>query len=104
MDLAVFSPPLSDSLRHKQKEHSRGMFFPAEMKDIAEITLNTWDPSWLFVATPSGFLFTPCRFVADNKGQMWQLSENWAEKRIQDKYLELLKDFEFPRASVATTT
>ncbi len=64
-----------------------------EMREIAESTLKTWNPSWLFVATPAGFFFAPCSPIA-NSGEINPLSDNWVEPRIKAKYLELLRDFE----------
>jgi hypothetical protein len=65
-----------------------------EMLQVAESTLKTWDPSWLFVATPENFFFTPCSYIKDNNGQLWPLSENWVSAQLRAKYLELLRDFE----------
>jgi len=61
---------------------------------IAEDLLKTWSPSWLFVASPNGFFFTPCSSVIKNDGDLSLLSDNWVEPRLKAKYLELLKDFE----------
>lgn len=65
-----------------------------EMKKIADDTLKTWDPSWLFVATPECFYFTACRRIVENKGEMWKLTDNWISEPLKKKYLELLRDFE----------
>ncbi len=65
-----------------------------ELVEIAEKMLETWDPSWLFVASPKGFFFTPCNDIVENKGNMWPLSDKWVEPSLKAKYLELLNDFE----------
>lgn len=65
-----------------------------EIKEIAEKTLKTWNPSWLFLATPDGFFFSPCNSVVKNEGQMSFLSDSWVSERLRVKYLELLRDFE----------
>ncbi len=67
---------------------------PKEIKEIAENTLKTWDPSWLFVASPDGFFFEPCHTVMKNEGNIGPLYETWVPRPIMNKYLELLKDFE----------
>jgi hypothetical protein len=65
-----------------------------EMKEIAKDTLKTWDPSWLFIATPDCFYFTACRRILDSNGEMWRLTDNWVSEPLKKKYLELLRDFE----------
>ena len=65
-----------------------------KIKEIAESTLKTWDPSWLFVATPECFYFTACRRIVENNGEMWKLTDNWVSEPLKKKYLELLRDFE----------
>jgi len=67
---------------------------PVEIKEIAASTLKTWNPSWLFVATPEGFFFSPCSSVVNNDGQIAPLADNWVDQKIKAKYLELLRDFE----------
>ncbi len=67
---------------------------PEELKEIAEGTLKTWNPSWLFLASPNGFFFSPCSSVVNNNGQMSRLSDNWVDEKLKAKYLELLRDFE----------
>jgi hypothetical protein len=65
-----------------------------DIEQIAAKTLKTWDPSWLFVASPDGFFFGPCRSVLRDGGQISPLSDNWVSKGLKAKYLELLRDFE----------
>jgi len=60
---------------------------------IACDTLKIWNPSWLFVASPDGFFFSPCNAVKKNKGKIGQLPESWINKEIQDKYLKLMNEF-----------
>lgn len=67
---------------------------PKEIKEIAENTLKTWNPSWLFLATPNGFFFSPCSSVVKNEGQVSHLSDSWVSEALKAKYLELLRDFE----------
>jgi hypothetical protein len=67
---------------------------PGDIEHIAAETLKTWDPSWLFVASPDGFFFGPCRSVVRDGGRITPLSDNWVSKELKAKYLELLRDFE----------
>jgi hypothetical protein len=71
---------------------------PEELKEIAESTLKTWNPSWLFVASPGGFYFAPCSAVVSDDGAMSPLSDNWVDQKTKAKYLEILKDFELGHA------
>lgn len=65
-----------------------------ELKEIATETLKTWNPSWLFLASPNGFFFSPCSSIVNNNGEMSRLSDNWVNETLKNKYLELLRDFE----------
>lgn len=65
-----------------------------KLAETASELLQTWDPSWLFVASLKGFFFSPCRSVVENKGDISKLSENWVAKDVQEKYLDLLNEFE----------
>ena len=67
---------------------------PHDLKQIAEKTLETWNPSWLFIASPDGFFFEPCNTVLKNNGSVGPLYEKWVEPEIQSEYLKLLNQFE----------
>lgn len=60
---------------------------------IACDNLKVWNPSWLFVASPDGFFFSPCNAIKKNKGKIGRLPESWINKEIQDKYLKLMNEF-----------
>ena len=65
-------------------------------ENIFKITsdiLKIWNPSWLFVASPDGFFFSPCSTIKKNKGKIGRLPESWINKKIQDKYLKLMNEF-----------
>lgn len=64
-----------------------------QLKEIATETLKSWNPSWLFIASPKGFFMSPCSSVSNN-GSISPLGENWVDKNIQDEYLKLLMKFE----------
>jgi hypothetical protein len=63
-------------------------------KKIAEGILETWNPSWLFIASPDGFFFEPCHTIVANKGKIGSLYTKWVDKKTQLEYLKLLKEFE----------
>ena len=64
-----------------------------EVKEIAVKTLELWDPSWLFIATPTGFFFEPCNTVVTNEGKIGPLFDKWASREVQDEFLGLLNEF-----------
>jgi len=64
------------------------------IKNDANKQINRWHPSWIFVATLDGFYFDNCSKIIKNNGEVAKL-ENWViAKDIQNKYLDLLKEFE----------
>jgi len=65
-----------------------------ELKNVAQETLKTWNPSWLFIASPDGFFFEPCHTVVANNGVMGRLYEKWVKLPVQHDYLKLLNEFE----------
>ncbi len=65
-----------------------------ELKEISEKVLKTWNPSWLFVASPMGFFFEPCNMVANNNGNIGPLFDKWVSTELQDEYLKMLNEFE----------
>lgn len=67
---------------------------PKELQAIADKTLKTWNPSWLFVASPDGFFFGPCNSVSNDNGEIGPLYEKWVPMEIQKKYLALMNQFE----------
>lgn len=65
-----------------------------EIQKIAEKMLETWNPSWLFIASPDGFFFEPCNTIVANGGDMGILYPKWVHRPIQTDYLKLLRAFE----------
>lgn len=55
---------------------------------------NSWNPSYLFVATQRGFYFGDVENVFKNKGEILLLDENMVSKELQDKFSKILIDFE----------
>jgi len=65
-----------------------------ETKNIAEKLLISWNPSWLFIATPKEFLFEPCHAIVNNNGNIGTLYETTVDLETQYEYLKLLNEFE----------
>lgn len=66
---------------------------PEELKKIAEENLKTWNPSWLFIASPDGFFFEPCNSVLVKNGEMDRLYSKWVSEENQEKFNALTKIF-----------
>ena len=67
---------------------------PQELKELVDKTLEIWNPSWLFVASPDGFFFEPCNTISKNNGAIGPLYDKWVDLQIQGEYLKLLNKFE----------
>ncbi len=75
-------------VKYRRQRHAE------DLKGIVEKTLEIWNPSWLFVASPDGFFFEPCNTVFKNDGQIGPLYDKWVAYDIQKDYLKLLNQFE----------
>lgn len=71
----------------------RSQYNKDDLKEIARMQLKRWDPSWLFVASPKGFFFSPCSSIVKNGGDMEPLRDTWVNKESQRACLELLNEF-----------
>jgi len=54
----------------------------------------SWNPSYLFIATLNGFYFDEINEIVKNKGAISQLEHPQITKEILARYLQILKDFE----------
>lgn len=63
------------------------------LKDANRMS-ESWNPSYLFIATLKGFYFDEIRNIIENKGKIPRLSEQLISKSVQDNYLQILIDFE----------
>jgi len=64
------------------------------IKDYAQKTVNKWEHSFMFIATPEGFFYEPCNTVIRNNGEIGKLYDSHIPKEIQTQYLHLLTEFE----------
>ncbi len=53
-----------------------------------------WNPSYLFIATLDGFYFDEVRKIVERDGEIRPLLHPFIPKEMQDKYLQILIDFE----------
>jgi hypothetical protein len=54
----------------------------------------SWNPSYLFVATLDGFYFDEINKIIENDGEISKLIHPQISEEIQSKYLQILIDFE----------
>lgn len=71
-----------------------------KIKEIVDETLKTWNPSWLFIASPDGFFFEPCNEISAKNGEIGPLYPKWAEAVLQSEYLKILKQFELRTSEI----
>ena len=54
----------------------------------------SWNPSYLFIATLDGFYFDEINLIIKNKGNISQFNHPQISKEIQEQYLSIIRDFE----------
>lgn len=59
----------------------------------AERMIESWKPSYLFVATPDGFYCDKVVDIVENKGGIKPLDMPHVSENLQEKYVKLLNEF-----------
>jgi len=59
----------------------------------AKRMLQSWKPSWLFLATPSGFFFSKVSDIVEKKGEIPKLTHSRVSEKLQAQYIKLLNEF-----------
>jgi len=59
----------------------------------AERMIESWKPSYLFIATPDGFYFDKVVDIVKNKGEIKPLDMPHVSEDLQAKYVKLLNEF-----------
>jgi hypothetical protein len=54
----------------------------------------SWNPSFLFIATPDGFFYDAVDKIVTNKGVIARLDNSEISQELQNEYLKILCDFE----------
>lgn len=72
----------------------RRRFLSEETLATAERMQKTWNPSYLFIATLSGFYFDSIEDIINRKGFITPLADDEVPVEIQEKYLAVLREFE----------
>ena len=63
------------------------------LKDAKRMS-SSWNPSYLFIATLEGFYFDSIENVIKNNGEIPRFDNNQISEEVQEKYLQILTDFE----------
>lgn len=71
---------------------------PTKIAQIAKDLRKFWNPSWLFVASPDGFFFSPCNQIIHDHGHIGPLYEKWVARDLQAQCLTILNEFAPPHA------
>lgn len=61
---------------------------------IAKRMHDSWNPSYLFVASLDGFYFDEIKDIIDNEGDISPLETSYISEKSQKQYLEIIRDFE----------
>jgi len=69
----------------------------SDLKKLAKRMLDSWDPSYLFLATPEGFYFNSAEIIVKQDGEMNKLKHKDILPNLQEKYLDILNRFEGDR-------
>lgn len=67
---------------------------PNRILEAAEKMHNSWNPSYLFVATLDGFYFDKISKVIENEGKITSLNYDQISEETQKAYLKIIQDFE----------
>jgi hypothetical protein len=54
----------------------------------------SWNPSFLFIASLDGIYFDEINKIIENNGEISRLEHSHIPKELQTQYLQILKDFE----------
>lgn len=72
----------------------RSQIRPNEILAVAERMRKNWNPSYLFVASLSGFYFGSIEDIINARGYINPLEFDEISAKIQQKYLDILREFE----------
>jgi hypothetical protein len=70
------------------------VLYPQTILKIAKRMHKSWNPSYLFIASQSGFYFDEISEIIKNNGEINRLSTEQVPQNVQNNYLKILLDFE----------
>ena len=65
----------------------------SEILTFTTLMLESWKPSFLFLATPKGFYYGKVSDIVANKGKIEPLVHKQISKSLQDRYVKLMNEF-----------
>ena len=71
----------------------RKKMLTSEVLSLANKMYESWKPSHLFLATPTGFYFGKVADIVEKKGKIERLSHPHISPTLQERYLKLLNEF-----------
>jgi hypothetical protein len=71
----------------------RSILISKDILGIAERMAQSWNPSYLFIASSSGFYFDEINKIIKNKGGIEKLNHPQISEKLQEKFLGLLNRF-----------
>jgi len=91
-DFAVINQQTKE-VRLIEVKYMRALNHSYVLRDATRMS-GSWNPSYLFVATLDGFYFDNIEMIIKNSGSISPLEHPQIPKAVQDKYLQILIDFE----------
>ena len=70
----------------------------------AKRMFDSWKPSYLFLATPTGFFYDKASDIVSRNGDISPFTHPQIPKELQDKYTKLLNEFIVPTDQLNKTT
>lgn len=67
---------------------------PKYVLEYAKRMSESWNPSYLFIASLDGFYFDEINNIIKNKGKISRLKNSQIPNELQGQYLQILQDFE----------
>lgn len=67
---------------------------PSNILMLAKRMSESWNPSYLFIASKDGFYFDDIAKIIKNNGDISPLDHPQIPKELQNQYLKILNDFE----------
>jgi hypothetical protein len=80
-------------VKHIEVKYQRSLNIDFVLQDAIKMS-QSWNPSFLFIATLEGFYFDEIDEIINNNGRIASLKHPQISLDLQKKYLEILTDFE----------
>ena len=92
-DFAIISHGVTKQVRLVEVKYRAHLNY-SEILQTAERMHKSWNPSYLFIASKDGFYFDEITNIINKDGNISPLHESQISTSLQEKYLQLVKEFE----------